>query len=667
MRVFVFRPQADAERSARALSAHGHEPIVTPLFDIVRRSDPPPDGAFAALVLTSGNAVPSLADAPAAWRELPVFTVGARTAGKVRAAGFEDARSADGDRNDLIALIHQNITAPARLLLVIGKDHREDVPTRLVQAGYEVVIWTAYAAEAVANLPEDTAAHLRSGEAEAALHYSPRGAQTFLDLSHKAGLGEAALELTHVALSAEVAAPLISAGASTVLVAEHPEEAALLDALDQVSSRNRNIGDAREGASAPAGVETDKDAMSEPDKPSTPRGRARRTPPTIELQAKDNTPAVPAQEPSPAETEAAAEALLPTEALPQEVPTTGDVPLIDPIKPADDPDTAQPGPAAAVPEQPARPRLPLPALALAGLVGGVIGAGIVLFAFSRSDTDTSARQIADLRTRIDALQSASTNLPTRANLEALERKTDAALQAVDRRASSAADAAVKAGAQAQAAAARLAELANTPQQQQAPDNSAAINALTQRLGSVEALARTAATPTPQALAAARIVLAERIQNAIASGQPFAGDVAALAKGGGAPDGLAALEAVATTGAATQAALLTQFRTHHAMFVRETTPASADWQDRLLGLASRIVTIRPVGENDDNDPATRVIRLENAITRGDIVTAAALWTQLPEPARRTSAEFGTALQKRAAAEAAIARIAQDAVAALGTGG
>lgn len=659
MRVFVFRPQADAERSAKALSAHGHEPILTPLFHIVRLPEQAPAGEFAALVLTSGNAVASLAEAPAAWRDLPVFTVGARTAGKVRDAGFIDARSADGDRNDLIALIRQNIPAPARLLLVTGRDRREDVPARLGEAGYEVIIWTAYAAEAVAMLPEETAAPLRNGRAEAALHYSPRGAQAFLDLARQAGLAEPALELTHVALSAEVAAPLISAGASTVLVAEHPEEAALLDALDQVSSRNRNIGDAREEATAPAGVETDRDAknaMSEPETPSTPRGRAKRTPPTIELKAKDDTPAVatatasPPEPASPAEAEAAAEALLPTEALPEEVPTAGDVPLIEPKEPAEAPGSPAPGAAA-----PARQRLPLPALALTGLVGGVIGAGLVLFASSLWESDAGARQLAELRARIDSLQSASANLATRANLEALDRKAGAA-----------AEAATRAGAAAQAATAKLAELANVPAQA-TPDSSAAIAGLAQRLASVESQAKAAAAPTPQALAAARIVLAERIQNAIASGQPFAGDVAALAKGGGAPDQLAALNAVAAAGAPTQAALLAQFRTHQAMFVREMTPASASWQDKLLGLASRLVTIRPVGDTGDDDPGTLVIRLESAIARNMIGTAAALWGQLPEPARRASAEFGEALRKRAAADAAIARIAQDAVAALGAGG
>jgi hypothetical protein len=169
------------------------------------------------------------------------------------------------------------------------------------------------------------------------------------------------------------------------------------------------------------------------------------------------------------------------------------------------------------------------------------------------------------------------------------------------------------------------------------------------------------------MAAARIVLAERVQRALAGGRPFASDVAALVKGGVAQADAAALSAVATTGAATREALLAGFRKHGAMFQREVTPQSDSWTDKLWGLASRIVTVRPVGDNGSNDPATLPLRLESAIAAGDMPKAAGLWGQLPEPARRASAEFGADLQKRAAADAAIAKIAQDAVAALGTAG
>ena len=609
MRVLVFRPQSDAERTAQAISGHGFEPLVAPLFEVVPLGGEAPRGDFAAIAVTSGNAVPMLAGGPAAWRDLPVFTVGARTAAKVRAAGLEDARSADGDRNDLIALIERTLPAPSAILLVVGRDRKEDVAQRLSDAGYEVSVWEAYAAEALEALPEDARAALQDGKADAALHYSARGASTFLDLARKAGMFEPALELTHVAISADAAAPLIAAGASTILVAEHPEEAGMLAALEQVSQR---------GAA-----------------PDVPRASPQRTPPTIDLTAEAVT-----EEPAKAdETDHhAPEAVAPTEALPQEFTPP-------PPQSASEPPSASTQPAG---------RTPWGAIAAAGVIGGVVGAGLMLFALRASSPAVTPEQFADLSGRVDGLQ--------------------ASLAASDRKASGAAEAAGKAGSEVQALAGRIGSLAQggdpaAIQRAQAAATAAGqkIDQLAARLGTVETQAKSASAASPEALAAARIVLSERVSRALDQGRPFAADVAALGKAGIAEADLAPLSAVAGTGAATRSTLQAGFRKHGAMFQREVTPQSGSWSDRLWGLASRIVTVRPVGDNGSNDPATLPLRIESAITAGDMPKAAALWAQLPEPARRASADFGTALQKRAAADAAIAKIGQDAVSALGAAG
>ena len=69
MRVFVFRPRHDAERTARAIAEHGFEPVIAPLFEVVRLPGDAPEGDFDAIVVTSGNAVPMKVHAiPAATR-----------------------------------------------------------------------------------------------------------------------------------------------------------------------------------------------------------------------------------------------------------------------------------------------------------------------------------------------------------------------------------------------------------------------------------------------------------------------------------------------------------------------------------------------------------------------------------------------------------------------
>ncbi|MBA4222275.1 MAG: hypothetical protein C0458_16220 [Methylobacterium sp.] len=647
MRVLVFRPLEDAERSAQTLRERGKDPVVAPLFQVLPTGERPPKGPFDALVLTSANAVPALENLPKSWRgTLPAFCVGTRTADAAGKLGFT-AHSARGGRAELLTLILEHMPKGKKLLLVAGRDRHEDLPQQLRDAGHEVTIWTAYEAKAVETLPAAAVEALRDGSADAALHYSPRSAEVFFDLAGKAELAEQARALPQLALSAAIAAPLISAGSDTVLVAEHPEEAALFAALDQLPARTLLTGDAKEPAAADD--KAGKDGMTA--EPSSDQGqagkrrnRSGRTPPTIELAATETVETPPFEAAASATTaaeaeriETAAEAVLPTEALPEEF-------------------TPPP-----VPEH--QRRYSLPTVALAGLAGGVIGAGLVLLGLRLSSPDDGAR-LTELTKRVETLQAQS-----------------AAIGAVDRKAAAAAESAAKASSEAQANAARLAELANAPpaggsipaglneKLDRADSNAAAARdaaaTLGQRLAGVEAAAKNAAQPSRQAIAAARVVLAERIRDAIGSGRPFQADLTAL---GDIPaEQKAALAAVAGTGAPTRDKLLAQFKSHHALFVRETTPAANSWEDKLLGLASRIVTIRPVGESGSSDPATLPIRLEGALVQNDIVKAAELWTQLPEPARRGSEAFGAALKQRASAETTINRIAQDAVAALGTAG
>ena len=92
MRLLVTRPQADAERTAAALRARGHDVVVAPLL----RIEPLPDaeigaGPWAAILVTSANAARAIARHRASRRiarRLPVFAVGDRSAQAMRDGGF---------------------------------------------------------------------------------------------------------------------------------------------------------------------------------------------------------------------------------------------------------------------------------------------------------------------------------------------------------------------------------------------------------------------------------------------------------------------------------------------------------------------------------------------------------------------------------------------------
>ncbi len=660
MRVLVLRPEEQGRQSAKALGLLGHEAVLAPLFVLRATDEAPPDGPFAALVVTSGNAVPFLAKALApASRMLPLFAVGDRTAVLAREAGFSDARSAGGDRHGLFELIAKALPKGAHLLLATGENRHADLPDWLREAGFPVCEWRVYSADDVKALPE--AAHEalapRNGlPVDAVLHYSPRGAATFLRLSDVAGLAEAACCVAHVCLSPEVARPLQLAGASAVHVTEHPDEASLFSVIGLLQARNAPAVDAR----------TDGESKN-PSTPDLPMSKKPRPLPSSPATA--GSAAVASAAGETVATSGTSEPVIETAAgLPSEAVAA---PAVSGMPP-DEIETA----AAAVvplPIAPAKSGFGGLALALAGLLGGLTGAGAMIYAPRLLPASMALPDpTAGLAARLDALQK--------------QTVTRDAIEAVDRKATVAEALAAKSSAEIAALGQRVA--AQPQGAAVAPENAARITEanrqiteLTARLGKAEdatrmiaqdaarqateqaqkiALSQGAAASVP-----ARLVLAERIQRAIAGGQPFAADLKALASllpsGAGS---MAALEAVAAKGAPTQAALLEQFRQVRGKLSEDTTAASASLTERLMAMADNVVKVRAVGAAGGTSPGALTQSIEVALSRGDMAAGLAAFAQLPEPARRAGEALAGGMKLRLDSASLARKLADDAVSALG---
>ncbi|HEX8665058.1 MAG TPA: uroporphyrinogen-III synthase [Beijerinckiaceae bacterium] len=231
MRVLVTRPRGQAEATARRLAELGHEALTAPLLTVVATGAPAPPGPFAALIVTSANAVPALGGLDKAF---PVFAVGARTAALVGNAGFATVTAA-ADAEALAETILKAVPPGARLLHVAGRDHKPEPQASLEAAGLPFATWIAYEAVAERELPAALDAALRGGTLDAALHYSRRTAETALALARAAGLEEAFLRLAHSCLSEDVAAPLREQGAPRLIVADEPDQASLFAALALLS------------------------------------------------------------------------------------------------------------------------------------------------------------------------------------------------------------------------------------------------------------------------------------------------------------------------------------------------------------------------------------------------------------------------------------------------
>ena len=234
VRILVTRPEPDNARTAAALRARGHTPVLAPLLRVEPVAAEIGPGPFAAVLITSANAVRALTAHPARARvmALPAFVVGDATAAVARDAGFASVEAAEGDAASLVRLVRARCgAASAPLLYLAGADRAADLGAALAQDGIAVTLAVVYRA-LLQPLASDARAELAAGRIDRVLHYSRRSARHYLAAATEAGLRPQALRPAHHCLAEPVAAVLREAGAATVMVAAEPDEAHLLSLLN---------------------------------------------------------------------------------------------------------------------------------------------------------------------------------------------------------------------------------------------------------------------------------------------------------------------------------------------------------------------------------------------------------------------------------------------------
>lgn len=228
-RMLVTRPEPDAQVTLARLRALDIEAVAAPLMvrQTLDASLPPPDG-FAAVVLTSANAVRSLADRGVLehYAHLPVLAVGDRTAREASDAGFTKVSSAAGALHDLVNAIRiSGLKGP--LFHPTGRHQSGDLAKALAPLGVMVATAKIYDMVAIEALPEVVLAGLADGGISAVLSYSRRTAEIFavlaaqLDLPHRR-------RIAMLCLSEAVAGPLLEAHFHRISLADRPDEDAMM-------------------------------------------------------------------------------------------------------------------------------------------------------------------------------------------------------------------------------------------------------------------------------------------------------------------------------------------------------------------------------------------------------------------------------------------------------
>ena len=362
------------------------------------------------------------------------------------------------------------------------------------------------------------------------------------------------------------------------------------------------------------------------------------------------------------------------------------------------PPRSDPPPAPAQ-EPPAEARSGGP-ISLATLVAGVAGAAtvtLVLVALWLAgllpvrtvvSTDTGAQVSADakaidaLTLRVSKIEGTISKLPAGdagvaerlAAADSAMKSLGIALTALNRRSDDTAATASQARERADAAAQAVTDL-RAGVQDAAKNSSAGISpaeldALQKRMAALEQSAKAARDDIAKASSAdisARLALsAAGLRDAVASGAPFAAELA-LAKSLGADDKvLVPLAPFAATGVPTPPVLAQELRAllPAMLKISGAQAPEAGFLERLQANAGRLVRVRPVDAPPGDDPSAVLARLEIDAAKADITAALADLGKLADATRTPAQGWIAKAQTRQAALAAARQYAADTARALG---
>jgi len=168
-------------------------------------------------------------------------------------------------------------------------------------------------------------------------------------------------------------------------------------------------------------------------------------------------------------------------------------------------------------------------------------------------------------------------------------------------------------------------------------------------------------------APALAVVADSLVEVISHGQPYAGQVDALASIGADPAKVAVLRENADKGVPSAQALAAKFAplADPIMASASRAPANAGLMDRLKSGMMGMVQIRRADATAGDDVGSRVSRIEDDLAHDDVAGAYAAWDGLPPDAKAKSEAWGALAKTAVEAMSAARALQQQAIASLGS--
>lgn len=242
MRVLVIRPQEQARKTAARLKALGHMPVVVPLAEPVHDGEATLSALsthHSAIAITSSEAARvllSIGDALDRHLLTTVFAVGTATARAAAEAGFRTVLSPDGgDGNSLADLIIDHWrdygTPPDPLLYLAGTPRSKSFEARLDAVGVSYQTTECYRIEPIRPERAELEPVLLGAQMDAVLFYSRESALRFFALPLVAEHLDRLDRTIFLCISRNVATAIPHRFKKSVVIADTPTEADLLDLL----------------------------------------------------------------------------------------------------------------------------------------------------------------------------------------------------------------------------------------------------------------------------------------------------------------------------------------------------------------------------------------------------------------------------------------------------
>jgi uroporphyrinogen-III synthase len=231
MKILVTRPSDEAPETVKQLSDMGHEAYAAPLFAISLIADEQalPDDATGA-IFTSKSAVRGFAQSHKT-RDITAWCVGAETSRAAQQAGFDDVVSADGNAEDLAALLRNE--ANGTLIRIAGSNTPDTLDDILSEEGFTIDRRVLYHVTPVTEFDEVTLELLRFSTLDGVLFFSPSAASIFAHCAAKSELTESCRRMTAWCISDRASEALADLPWRGRVVAPRPSAAGLLSLISQ--------------------------------------------------------------------------------------------------------------------------------------------------------------------------------------------------------------------------------------------------------------------------------------------------------------------------------------------------------------------------------------------------------------------------------------------------